>query len=216
MLGKLKHFKSITWMMIVMMMLSSCNYDGQLAEDASGCWTYGFKTSYDDGSKTETHVYINLKKDVNQNGGDFMESTVSSANYRHEGDPYTVPYCTTIEGTWEILDGDLYQKYDISTLQVNAYQDSIKATSYENAFAIAFMSQYISKSFYLGQVANQFNKDMYKKMFHEYKDYNDNGIVCLDVAVVDSVLYFDTGDLGRVECGKINGDMPGTEFLQNN
>lgn len=202
--------------MIIMVLLSSCNYDGNLAEDVSGCWSYGYKTSYDDGSKTETHVYINFNKDVGLNGGDFMESMVSSANYHHDEDPYTVPYCTTIEGTWEILDGDLYQKYDISTLQVNAYQDSIKATSYENAFAIAFMSQYISKSFYLGQVAEQFNRDMYKEMFHEYKAYNDNRIACMNVEVVDSVLYFDSSDLGRVECEKITGEMPGTEFLQNN
>lgn len=220
MLKKLKQCKSIALVALMMVMMSSCQ-DGRIAKQADGCWHYGLTTTFDDGSKTETDIYLLLAKFEDIDGGRFMESTVSSAMYYdYEGNAYNVPYRTNIRGWWEIVAGDMHLEYEIETLKVAAYQDDIKMDLGDDPFVQAYVSQMYSGfegalDILYSRVAESFNKEMYTEMFHLYSLDNECDYPYSNVEVAGSTLSFESIDFGRVVCDKYEGDMPGMELLKS-
>lgn len=217
----LRKLYRLSLIVFVIIVFTSCVKDNDLAKNADGCWYYSYIETYDDGTKAETTVYINLIYEENTNGGRFLESTQSSTIYENEDElTFEIPYSVTITGKWEINEGDMCQHYDMSTLNVNAYVDEMKISvdnTYEASMAKMILSVYgddFTKLLY-AKVADEFNKDMFKEYFHLFKKNNVDNACYTNVEINGSTLVFDVDDLGRTKCKKLEEEteVPGTEFL---
>jgi len=184
MIKKLRHLKSITLVVLLIVLLPSCKDDNQLAKDLDGYWNY-----YDDYNEVE--VYLMLVN-TNNSGGIFLETTTSTDfYYDYNDEAHWIPYCTAINGYWEIKDGRLCQDYDVYSLQVNAYESEVGA-----------------------YLAKEFNEDKYEEVFGNYEIYEKILKVRDKVRVSKSTMSF-IDAASRVKCSRIRSDeMPGFEFLK--
>lgn len=213
-----RKLKYLFILMIIICLFSSCKDNNKLASQIAGCWWFSYSETYDDGTRQLITQYLDLHYEDNTNGGTFLEVIVSSYPYETDDDVYLdMPYCTTINGIWEYVDGSLCQHYDLSSLTVNVKEDKIKIIedSYSSSVAAMYTTMFgdFARLAYK-EYAKDFKKAMYKLLFHSYND--DNGACYNNVEIVDSELYFDAIDLGRTKCSKLadGTQIPGTEFLQ--
>ena len=99
--------------------LSSCQ-DTQLAEQLDGTWHTSFTQKDEDGipyTEEEDVKFIYMKSNA-KDGGKFKEKvTIGTATeYYTVNESYKI--VCTISGEWEIIGGDLYMGYDLSSLDV--------------------------------------------------------------------------------------------------
>jgi len=187
MLNKLRHLKSIALAVLLIVLSSSCKDDIHLAKGVDGYWNY-----YDEYNDVEVYLML-FKIEKDGTGGIFLESTTSTdLYYDYNDEAHWVPYCTTINGYWEIKDGRLCQDYDVYSLQVNAYENVVGA-----------------------YLADEFNEDKYWEVFENYEIYEKILKVRNKVRVSKSTMSFNNGG-SRVKCRRMKpGEkMPGLEFLK--
>ena len=110
----------------VSLLFTSCN-DTKLAQQLDGIWTGGYNVSYDDGSKE--HIKEILKFSFNDNSdndnGTFTEVLEGKMHISDDDGTMTCNYRSRIEGRYEVLTGDLYLYYNMSTLAVDVDENDI-------------------------------------------------------------------------------------------
>ena len=143
----------------------------KLAKEASGKWEC-INVVGEDGNKEKTYYELG-NVEGNTSGGSLKEITyfIQSAEYG-VGQKCNVKYKSIIQGTWEIIAGDMYFTYDLSTLKVSFesidYPDMDK---FSEAIAQGFLKNY-------GQSLIQEDVKELKEELYSWYSENDNNEDC--------------------------------------
>lgn len=182
----------------------SCG-DTNLAEKSVGAWQFSYHTSYDDGSKENATQTLEFSKDDDKDGGTFTEKEVGKLMGEDDDVHYTCKYTSTINGTWEVVAGDLQLIYDVTSLVVNTDKDDIDI-KYDNTIdAIDAVSYSLETMTDISaEVAKAAQKEIYTNLFHAYSDSNDEGSVYKNLTIEGDNMSFETDDLGKVDLSKVN------------
>jgi hypothetical protein len=192
-------------MMAVVFTLCSCN-DSKIAKEMDGTWKGSYTTSYEDGTKSHVDEQITFTYDAADNekdGGTFIEICTGQEEIDEDEINAKYRWVSKIDGTWKIELGDLYQHYDISTLEVEIGKDDVDLKINDEAWLWNDWSDLFRTSLYIQQtIYKNLKKETYKTLFREYQEYNDQDdqeIGYVGVKINGSVLSFETNDLGRVK-----------------
>ena len=182
--------------------------DINLAEKLDGTWMGSITISYDDQSKEEQDVYqkFDYSDDTVDNDGSMFE--VRECNVKNvDLDDMTmdVKYHSYINGTWEVLDGDLSIKYDVSTLKVKVNVDDVKL-HYNNALAGLAALVGMLGGYTPYDIVNDLQKELYKDLFHQYQEgVDDDGrITYSNLKVEDNNASYDASDVGTLHLVRTN------------
>ncbi len=177
--------------------LYSCN-DAKLAEQLDGTWHVSYTQKDEDGTPyteqqdlTFTHIESNGK-----DGGMFRE--IVTAEIETEEDDMNVSCKTacTISGEWEIINGDLYMKYDLSSLDV-AVKDLDCKLSYNAGLGFSILG--IDRAQLKSNIAKEIRKNTYQEMLKVYRQSNDEDSCFGDLSIEGDTLSFTASDLGRMK-----------------
>lgn len=185
----------------------SCS-DIKLAEKLDGTWKGSITISYDDQSKEEQVVYqkFDYSDETVDNDGRIVEVRDCQVKDVDLDDmTMDVKYRSYISGTWEILNGDLYIKYDVSTLRVKVNVDDVKL-HYNNALAGLAALAGMLGGYSPYDIVNDLQKDLYKDLFHQYQEGvdNDGEIGYPNLKVGDNNMSYDTSDVGTIHFVRTN------------
>lgn len=183
----------------------SCD-DDNIAKSMEGSWQGQYVVSSDgedEDNVTQTLSFTYIEDDV-KSGGNFTEE--------HSGHMKDVDcgtgtldciYHCSINGTWEIIAGDLYIYYNVPSLKVNINRDDVKFNYYNEWDALDEIDYSISTLTDLrGEMIRELKKSIYREMLNEYKT-NDPDAPYRDVKVSERTLSFITNDAGTVELERI-------------
>lgn len=197
---------------LAMFSLSSCE-DNSLAKSMDGTWKGGITTKYDDQSTEDQDVYLKFtyKESDDKDGGDYVEVRNSKVqNVDLDDEKMSATYRTYIEGTWEIIAGELYMKPNVSSLKVSVSPEDVKI-SYNNMWAaLDDLDDVISSlGFSRQEIVDDMQKDIYKDLFHQYKDDADNADEesFSDLKVNGGTMSFKSDDVGTITLNKVNVDI---------
>ena len=200
-------------LLMVMMIGSSCQ-DSKIAEEMVGTWKGNHVVSYDDGTKSYQEEIVTYKRnDGKDDGGTFTE--VSTGKEEIDDDEVNVKYkwISRIEGTWEIKEGNLYQHYNLSTLEVEIGDDDIDYNFNNVNLFLTDFDVLFAQGMYLSQnLQKDLKKDTYKTLFRYYKNQNiqdKDGAGFLNVEVNGDMLSYETID-GRVNYVRVEMNQPET------
>lgn len=190
--------------------LSSCD-DINLAEKLDGTWKGSVTISYDDQSKEVQEVYQRFKyfEDNVDNDGNVVEvRDCQVKDVDLDGMTMDVRYHTYISGTWEVLNGDLYIKYDVSTLKVKISPDDVELHENNALVGIALLAGMLG-GYTPYDIVNDLQKDLYKDLFHQYsEDVDDDGETVLpNLNVSDDVISYESSDVGTVKLERTNVNL---------
>ena len=186
----------------VSLLFVSCD-DTKLAQQLEGAWTGGYNMSYDDGSKervTETLLF-SYNENSDDDNGTFTELLEGKMHIDDTDGSMTCKYHSRIEGRYEVLAGDLYLYYNMSTLAVDVDENDIDI-SFDHALDQleyeAASVEYITSTLRSPkeEMAKEAKKEIYRTLFHQYKQ-TDEDVGFLDLKVSDTEMSFDTEDMGR-------------------
>lgn len=108
-------------LLIPILLLSSCS-DTHKAKELNGLWQTEYVMSYSNGEKDSITEVVRYEYDENSmdDDGAFKEVRVCQTNdIVEDGIHYSVHYTSSITGRYEVLVGDLYLKYNLSSLEVD-------------------------------------------------------------------------------------------------
>lgn len=190
--------------------LSSCD-DINLAEKLDGTWKGSVTISYDDQSKEVQEVYQKFKyfEDNIDNDGNIVEvRDCQVKDVDLDGMTMDVKYRTYISGTWEVLNGDLYIKYDVSTLKVKISPDDVELHENSALVGLALLAGMLG-GYTPYDIVNDLQKDLYKDLFHQYsEDVDDDGETVLpNLNVSDDVISYESSDVGTVKLERTNVNL---------
>lgn len=190
--------------------LSSCD-DINLAEKLDGTWKGSVTISYDDQSKEVQEVYQRFKyfEDNVDNDGNVVEvRDCQVKDVDLDGMTMDVRYHTYISGTWEVLNGDLYIKYDVSTLKVKISPDDVELHENNALVGIALLAGMLG-GYTPYDIVNDLQKDLYKDLFHQYsEDVDDDGETVLpNLNISDDVISYESSDVGTVKLERTNVNL---------
>lgn len=189
---------------------TSCS-DIKLAEELDGTWKGSVTISYDDQSKEVQEVYQKFKyfEDNIDNDGNIVEvRDCQVKDVDLDGMTMDVKYRTYISGTWEVLNGDLYIKYDVSTLKVKISPDDVELRENNALVGLALLAGMLG-GYTPYDIVNDLQKDLYKDLFHQYgEDVDDAGeIVLPNLNVSDDVISYESSDVGTVKLKRTNVNL---------
>ncbi len=177
--------------------LFSCQ-DTELAKRLDGTWHTSYTLKDVDGipyveeqDVKFTHIESNIK-----NGGRFKEKVTAEIKAEEYSMNVSCKVVCTISGEWEIIGGDLYMVYDLSSMDVK-----VKGINCELSWDAALGGS-IPGIDYNNIVADEIRKDTYREMYKTYRNSNkenDKGYCFLDLNIEDSIMSYSTSDLGRME-----------------
>lgn len=189
---------------------TSCS-DIKLAEELDGTWKGSVTISYDDQSKEVQEVYQKFKyfEDNIDNDGNIVEvRDCQVKDVDLDGMTMDVKYRTYISGTWQVLNGDLYIKYDVSTLNVKISPDDVELRENNALVGLALLAGMLG-GYTPYDIVNDLQKDLYKDLFHQYgEDVDDAGeIVLPNLNVSDDVISYELSDVGTVKLKRTNVNL---------
>lgn len=187
--------------------MSSCN-DISLAEKLDGTWKGSVTISYDDQSKEVQEVYQKFKyfEDNIDNDGNIVEvRDCQVKDVDLDGMTMDVKYRTYISGTWEVLNGDLYIKYDVSTLKVKISPDDVELHENNALVGLALLAGMLGGNTPY-DIVNDLQKDLYKDLFHQYQESvdDDGEITYPNLKVEDNNASYDASDIGTLHLVRTN------------
>lgn len=187
---------------VAVIAFSSCN-DAKLARDIDGSWECGTSFTHADGTKGEEKQILSFSyvESDEKDGGTYTEKRNGKFVMEDDGQSIAAEYTITIDGEYEILAGDLYVTYDVSTLNVSI--DKLKTGLSDDATLQDLTDMFASFSdfsFVTDYVAmkREIKKSVYHDCFIDYKTSNNDGTGFLNVEIEDDKLSFDTSDIGRM------------------
>ena len=202
----------------VSLLFVSCD-DTKLAQQLEGAWTGGYNMSYDDGSKervTETLLF-SYNENSDDDNGTFTELLEGKMHIDDTDGSMTCKYHSRIEGRYEVLAGDLYLYYNMSTLAVDvdendidiAFDHALDQLEYEAASVEYITSTLRSPK---EEMAKEAKKEIYRTLFHQYKQ-TDEDVGFLDLKVSDTDLKAQGGNT-YVPANMLDGN-PSTAWAVN-
>lgn len=184
-------------LLTVCMTFSSCK-DNQIAKDIQGTWSRDFIDD-DDGIKMRTKETITFAYVEDElTGGTFDERKDGIFDMEMEDveDSYiTISLYSTIKGTYEILDGDLYLKYDINSLKLNLSPDDIELDIKDEDFLKEMKQTEMSMDELKVVLAEEWKETFLEELRKGYLDNHPDGAYP-DVKIEGKQLSFTTADQG--------------------
>lgn len=193
--------------------LSSCE-DAKLAKAVDGKWEANITLKDEYGTPyTQRQIYdFKYQESDDKDGGIVTESTITSMT--EEVDDIEVSYTTTstIKGEWEVIFGDLYFTYNLSTLDVAItnvdYQlsenadFSTKMDYAEAAIGMALLGQELINK---DELTEDIRKNAYQSFYEDYESSNNegDGSYYEDLKIGNNVMSFKTSDIGRMELKRV-------------
>lgn len=189
---------------LLLLLANSCN-DVKLAQALDGRWEAKYVHSFSDGEKdtivaSMTFIYDEDESDYD---GVFWEDIYCKTNELDDDDyTYSFSYRSSISGTYEVLGGDLYLVYDLSSLEVtlDAKDINLKPKGFDSAWNMLGQGLYSylnNNESIESSLAKELKKAIYKSQFELYQ-YNSSEDVCnSDLTIEENVMSYNT------ESGKI-------------
>ena len=179
----------------------------------NGTWKGSFVTTYDDQSRENQDIYIKFDyvPSDTKDGGTYVEVRKGTINDVDVGvAKMNAGYCSYIKGEWEVLNGELEIKPDVSTLKVNINPDEVKV-NYDNSWMTLenLYEEYGSSVYSRQEFISDMQKDVYKELFDEYKEDEDNADAASfqDLKVNGETMSFKTEDAGTITLHKTNENV---------
>ena len=131
---------------------------------------------------------------------DYSGSFIEERNIRVEGvedEDITASFVahSRVNGTWEVMVGDLYLKYQLSTLRVSVDGESAK---FNYASPIYEMKKY---SYWAATLRNPeidfveaLRKDVYSSLFDDYQEITREDLPFTDLSINENIMTMKTGD----------------------
>lgn len=193
--------------------LSSCE-DAKLAKAVDGKWEANITLKDEYGTPyTQRQIYdFKYQESDDKDGGIVTESTITSMT--EEVDDIEVSYTatSTIKGEWEVIFGDLYFTYNLSTLDVAItnvdYQlsenadFSTKMDYAEAAIGMALLGQELINK---DELTEDIRKNAYQSFYEDYESSNNegDGSYYEDLKIGNNAMSFKTSDIGRMELKRV-------------
>lgn len=197
--------------LLTMLTMSSCD-DNKLAKQLNGTWQCkatlsNAETSEGEGIEKQT-VYQQFKYvESNTEDGGTMKEYRDAEVKEVDLDDMTMDasYRVYVEGKWEIIAGDLYIYYNVSSLKLGLDADDITLHDDDGTVRLSSYAYILGKTTVDGLV-EEMRQELYKEMKSQY---------CEDAAKADSAPYQDlkvsadamsykTSDLGTMHFTKSN------------
>lgn len=178
---------SFTLLSLLCIFCTSCN-DMEMAKKACGTWE-SIRIVEKDGCKEKTYYEFGpVKGDTS--GGDLKETTYFTERGEVEdGQEYKAQYKSVIKGTWEILAGDIYFTYDLSTLKVT-FED----ISYPGADRL---SESLAQNFiknYGQSLIQESIEELKEHLYNWYSENENNEDSYQNVNIKGDNMSFDASD----------------------
>jgi hypothetical protein len=200
--------------MLVLIAFTSCN-DGKLAKGLTGSWTSRYTTTRSDGTKekvTEKLTFVYDGSDVDSDGTFTEELTGYYTGI--ETDEYNLEftYHSRIKGKYEVIAGDLYLYYKMSTLTVDIPPEDfkIKYTNYDLSDFMDDFADAFRKSIFGGEIKDPkkelikvYKKECYSLLFQGYNSGDEDSCYS-DLEVSDTYMSFETADLGTMRFKRVS------------
>lgn len=189
---------------LFLLLANSCN-DVKLAQALDGRWDAKYIHSFSDGEKDtiEQNMTFIYDEDESDYDGVFWEEIYCKTNELDDDDyTYSLCYRSSINGTYEVLGGDLYLVYDLSSLEItlDAKDINLKPKGFDSAWNMLGQGLYSylnNNESIESSLAKELKKRIYKSQFEMYQ-YNSSEDVCYsDLTIEENVMSYNT------ESGKI-------------
>lgn len=166
-------------LLLSIFILTGCE-DYSLSKNIDGKWEGSYVMSYDDGEKDSIDEFTTFKYEDNSvdDDGSFIERRKCKTNdIVDNGIHYAVSYTSSISGRYEVIGGDLYLKYDLSTLEVNliGLNGGIKYESHDILGYTYDTSTYIDR--------DELKKQIFRSLWMTYKKNSNEDIACRNLKI---------------------------------
>lgn len=192
-------YKSLLGLLVALvpLLFTSCS-DIKLAEKLDGSWKAKYSISFDDGEKDKVVEIMTFKYDDSsiKDDGTFREERSAKTNeMEDEGVYYSIHYSTSVTGRYEVLNGDLYLKYDLSTLVVNIDGNdiSIRTDGDYSDYDMASVKQ---------EVAKAAKAECHKNMYQLYKQLSSGDYAYKNLKIEGDEMSYVTDD-GNIKYHKV-------------
>lgn len=179
----------------------------------NGTWKGSFVTTYDDQTKEKQDIYIKFDyvPSGTKDGGTYVEVRKGTINdVDVDVAKMNAGYCSYITGEWEVLNGELIIKPDVSTLKVNINPDEVKV-NYDNSWMSLenLYEEYGSSVYSRQEFISDMQKDVYMELLDEYKEDADNSDEASfhDLKVNGGTMSFKAEDAGTITLHKTNENV---------
>lgn len=192
-------------------LLVSCD-DNRLARELNGTWRGSVSTSYDDQSQERQTIFATFlyDKDGDTDGGTLVEERkIKMTNM--DLDDYTADavYHSRIEGTWEVIWGDSYIYYDVSSLQVTVNEKEVNIHWQSISQPFNALSDFLSYGYNVKtDLTRQLQKNAYSELFKSYKEdaAQAEDAPYVDLKVNGNSMSYETSDVGQLTFTRISGN----------
>ncbi len=189
--------------------LCSCK-DTKIAKDMEGTWKRSYVTSYEDGTKSYVDEQVTFTYDASDeenDGGTFVEICTGQEEVDEDEANTKYRWVSKIEGTWKIELGTLYQRYNLSTLEVEIGKDDIDMKIKDEAWLWNDWWNLLTAGLYAKQnILENLKKETYKELFRSYQRQNaayKQDLGFNDVQIHGNVMSYETSDMGRVKLYRV-------------
>lgn len=203
-------FTSLLATSFLALSLSSCD-DAKLAKELQGTWKSDPTTAIEDGCKFKDVNYMTFKhvESNEKDGGEYTETHKGKGNFEEDGMFFKVEYTVTVSGEYEVLAGDLYLKYDVSTLNVSIDDVNYGATKDSDIFTQANMLGSVmdgSWSETRRLIKQEMQPELYNDFYEQVQQWNEEEAPYGNLEIEGNKLSYDT-DEGRMTLTKSNNTL---------
>ena len=167
-------------------------------------------TSYEDGTKSYVDEQVTFTYDASDeenDGGTFVEICTGQEEVDEDEANTKYRWVSKIEGTWKIELGTLYQRYNLSTLEVEIGKDDIDMKIKDEAWLWNDWWNLLTAGLYAKQnILENLKKETYKELFRSYQRQNaayKQDLGFNDVQIHGNVMSYETSDMGRVKLYRV-------------
>lgn len=174
----------------ILMLLPTCS--GKYSDAIVGDWSFSFVTRHSDMTKDNCTVNWTFCK-----GGDnprFVETRVYDVEYNGEdGADIHCRSTSYVEGTYDIVFGNLMLDYDVSTLSVKAASNGVTISGGRRNDGYEILQFEYDKN----ELADDAKSDVYRYLFTAYQEFNDAGLISIS-DITDRTFVLEDDDLGTI------------------
>lgn len=169
-------------------LFSSCD-DDRLSEAIQGTWNTQYNLTSNDQSVDSVNETLVFKKGNNDDTSGTLVETKRyiSKNYEYGDNTYDFVLDSYVEGKWEIIAGDLYVSYDVSTLRVSVEEKSLKV--HYSAYEV-LSSDILDLVAEKNELEKQIQKSCYSDMFDYYHCKKDESYQYSDLEINGNSMSF--------------------------
>lgn len=207
---KNKKIKAVAASLLCCLLFTSCD-DEKLAKQMEGTWQSSYVTTYDTGAKERIEKVMTFmydESDEMEDGGTFVEELYGNTKdieLVFVDGTVDCRYRSSIRGTWSVDFGDLYLTYNVATLEVEVKNSDVdlklnRVTDQLN------MAGYMMETFSnpKDDIVREAQKNIYKELFHHYKQHNADDGAFADLKVSVAEMSFETSDIGRIKFHRVS------------